>query len=107
MEACTRVPDISWNSNRVDSRICSTSAPEGNGGASSVDMAGQASVTVAGRRLEVAQWPGDDERRGLGLLPEGPRSGTPLGGGPHRPGGAARGGGGPVSRLGPRRPPAP
>src|SRR3954451_13088908 len=71
MEACTRVPDISWNSNWVDSRICSTSAPEGNGGASSVDMAAQASVTVAGRRLEVAQWTGDDERRSLVLLHEG------------------------------------
>jgi len=34
-------------------------------------MAIQASVTVAGRRLEVAQWPGDDERRALVLLHEG------------------------------------
>jgi pimeloyl-ACP methyl ester carboxylesterase len=34
-------------------------------------MAAQASVTVAGRRLEVAEWPGDAERRPLVLLHEG------------------------------------
>ena len=71
MDAWTRVPDTSWNWNCVDSRICSTRAPDGNGGASSVDMAAQASVTVAGRRLEVAEWPGDAERRPLVLLHEG------------------------------------
>jgi pimeloyl-ACP methyl ester carboxylesterase len=34
-------------------------------------MAAQASVTVAGRRLEVAEWPGDAERRPLVLLHHG------------------------------------
>src|SRR3954466_13709895 len=71
MDAWTRVPDTSWNWKCVDSRICSTRAPDSNGGASSVDMAAQASVTVAGRRLEVAEWPGDAERRPLVLLHEG------------------------------------
>src|SRR4051794_25980067 len=71
MDAWTRVPDTSWNWKCVDSRICSTRAPGSNGGASSVDMAAQASVTVAGRRLEVAEWPGDAERRPLVLLHEG------------------------------------
>src|SRR3954451_12292509 len=72
MDACTRVPDSSWNWNCVDSRICSISRPVGND-AASMDMAGKANgaVAVAGRAIETLDLPGREAARAIVLLHEG------------------------------------